>query len=271
MLPSGEAAPGRRLAAEGGDGDAPLVLVVEDDPYSRDLLWLYLTGAGFRVEVAGDGLEGLAAAARLRPAAIVLDIILPRLDGWEFLARVKADETLAEIPVVVVSMLDERGKGFALGAAGYLVKPVKRAGLLGALARITAAGGPGPSRVLAIDDDAMALDLIAAVLKPEGFEVLTAASGEAGIKLAHESLPALVVVDLLMPGMDGFAVVESLRAREETSRIPIIVLTSKTMTPEEKERLNGQIDHLARKGEFDRAGFIDLVRTFCAAGANRGR
>jgi CheY-like chemotaxis protein len=247
------------------DGSGPLVLVVEDDPRALDLLRLYLTGAGFQVAVAHDGVEGLALARRLHPDAIALDIILPRLDGWEFLARAKADPDLADIPVLIVSMLDERGKGFALGAADYLVKPVSRDRVLAALRRLPAVVNArnDTATVLAIDDDPLAVELIASTLMPAGFTVVRASGGEEGVALARSEQPALVILDLLMPEVDGFAVVERLRADPATESIPILVLTGKDMTPADKERLNGRISHLARKAGIDRAAFVDLVRRLC--------
>jgi CheY-like chemotaxis protein len=241
------------------------VLVVEDNPQARDLLKLYLETDGFEVAIAGDGETALLKARDLHPDAIVLDILLPRLDGWDVLARAKADPSIADIPIVVVSMLDERGKGFSLGAADYLIKPVQRELLLAALRRLTFAtnGTNGRPRVLAIDDDPMALELIAAVLTPAGYQVLKATDGHQGVTAARIEHPGLVIVDLLMPEMDGFAVVEQLRADSTTSGIPIVILTSRSMDPAEHERLNGQISHLARKGAFDRTQFVELVRKLC--------
>ena len=254
-----------RPAAVLTEGSASTVLLIEDDQNSIDLLSLYLGAAGFEVAVARDGQEGLEMARRLRPAVITLDIMLPRLDGWDFLTQAKAEPALADIPVIIVSMLDERGKGFALGAAEYLVKPVRREDLLATLRRV-APVGPAlerPAKVLAIDDDPMAVDLIQAVLEPAGYRVLTASGGEEGIAVAIRELPDLVILDLLMPDVDGFAVVERLRAEPATKPIPIVILTSKAMSQQEKERLNGQISYLARKGEFNRTAFIDLVRGCC--------
>jgi signal transduction histidine kinase/DNA-binding response OmpR family regulator len=251
------------------DGMSPTVLLVEDDQRSIDLLTLYLGGAGYRVVVAHDGEEGLELARQLHPDGITLDILLPKLDGWDFLTRAKADSEIADIPVVIVSMLDERGKGLALGAAEYLVKPVKRTDLLATLQRFTPRESVpnGPPKVLAIDDDPMAIELIEAVLKPRGYTVLKADGGEDGLAVARRELPALVILDLMMPRMDGFAVVERLRAEQATASIPIVILTSKSLSQEEKDRLNGQISYLARKGDFDRAAFVDLVRCFCPAPA----
>jgi CheY-like chemotaxis protein len=241
-----------------------MVLVVEDNPQAVDLLTLYLEGDGFNVTVAPDGEAGLARARQAQPVAIVLDILLPRLDGWDFLALAKADPAISHIPIVIVSMLDERGRGFALGAADYLVKPVDREALLATLRRVTGlAIGGGGARILAIDDDPMALELIEAVLRPEGYTVLKATSGSDGIRVARQEQPGLVILDLLMPEVDGFMVVERLRADPATADIPIVILTSRSMATEEKDRLNGQISYLAHKGEFSRTAFADIVRGLC--------
>ncbi|HZG68997.1 MAG TPA: GAF domain-containing protein, partial [Herpetosiphonaceae bacterium] len=204
--------------AMGKEQAGPLVLLVEDNPQSVELLSVYLTHAGFQVVVAGNGEEGLAQAARLHPAAILLDILLPGLDGWEFLSRVKVDPAIADVPVIIVSMIDQSGKGYALGAAEYFVKPVNRDALLATLQRVIggAAVPDGPPQVLAIDDEPLALELIEAVLQPEGYAVLKATSGEMGLALAQQAWPAVVIVDLLMPGLDGFTVVDRLRADPAT-------------------------------------------------------
>src|SRR5262249_8002660 len=181
----------------------------------------------------------------------------------------KADSVASAIPVIVVSMLDERGKGFALGAAEYLVKPVGREQLLAALRR-SVGGRPAAApagKVLAIDDDPMAIELVEALLAPEGYTVLKATGGEAGVALARQQRPALIILDLLMPDVDGFTVVSRLRADPATAAIPILILTSKSMTAAEKRRLRGQISHLAQRAEFDRATFVELVRGFCQPAA----
>jgi signal transduction histidine kinase/DNA-binding response OmpR family regulator len=256
------AAPALEPAQPGGA--RPTVLVIEDDEHSVDLLSLYLAGAGFNVECARDGRQGLEAVRSLRPAVILLDIVLPELDGWDLLATVKADPKVADIPVVIVSMLDERGKGFALGAADYLLKPVARDDLLGAVDRVVPEGGLG-LKVLAIDDDPRALELIEAVLGDAGYEVLSAGDGDSGIALARIERPSVILLDLLMPEVDGFEVVERLRADPSTSGIPIVVLTAKSMSGAEKERLEGQISYLARKGDCDRAALVELVGRFSGA------
>jgi signal transduction histidine kinase/DNA-binding response OmpR family regulator len=255
--------------AVGDEADAPVVVVIEDDRHSLDLLTVYLNSAGFSVAAARDGEEGLALARRTRPVAVVLDILLPKLDGWELLTRLKADPANAALPVIVTSMLDERGRGFALGAAEYLVKPVARDDLLAALARACAERRDAAS-VVVIDDDPEALELVAAMLEPRGYTVIRAASGEEGIRLVHELQPAVVLVDLLMPGVDGFEVVERLRSSPDAEAVPVIVLTAKVMTEADKERLRGQISFLAAKGEVDGPRLAELVRRLVDGRAAQG-
>ena len=247
------------LTAKPAPGPGPTVVVVEDDRRSFDLLRAHLEAVGVRVVGARDGEEGLDTVRRLSPAGVILDILLPGIDGWEVLARLKADPQTAPIPVIVVSMLDERGRGFALGAAEYLVKPVGKEQLLAAVYRAAAM----PERehtVVAIDDDPRAIKLVRANLEPEGWTVLGAPTGREGLALIRERQPSVVLLDLLMPGMDGFEVVEALRAEPGTKAIPVVILTSKSMTPQDKERLRGRITYVARKTEFDLSGLAGLLR-----------
>jgi signal transduction histidine kinase/CheY-like chemotaxis protein len=240
----------------------PVVLVVEDDAQAAELLRLYLEGSGYCVAVAWDGEEGFDKARRLQPALITLDLLLPKMDGWDLLIRLKGEPQTREIPVVIVSIMEQRGKGFALGAVDYLVKPVGREELMTTLQRVSLAKLPPHEvvTVLAIDDDPMAVELVEAILSAEGFRVLKALGGEEGLAIANRERPALIILDLLMPEVDGFAVVERLRADPATAAIPIVILTSKTLTPDEKARLNGKVARLAQKGEFSGATFVGLVQ-----------
>ncbi|MDP9185642.1 MAG: response regulator, partial [Actinomycetota bacterium] len=244
-------------AGEASDS-ASSVMVVEDDRRSADLLRVYLEDAGYAVSIARDGVEGLELARRLHPAAVILDILLPRLNGWDLLAQLKSDPATSAIPVLIVSMVDEQGAGFALGAAEYLVKPVDRVGLLAALSRCVSP--PRERRTLvAIDDDPVDLDLLEAVLAPEGWRVVRATGGEEGVRAVRRERPDVVVLDLLMPDLDGFAVVEQLRADPIIGDIPVVVLTSREMTRADRERLAGQISFLAQKGTFPQAELVSLV------------
>ena len=238
------------------------MLVVEDDPVAAKLLSIYLMEAGFSVEVAADGDAGFEKAKTLQPALITVDILIPKTDGWELLTRLKADQATASIPVVVVSIVDERGRGFALGAADYLLKPVDRDVLARVIQRVVrnkARDQRGRS-VLVIDDDPVILELMEAVLRPEGFEVLKAKDGRHGLQIVRERNPDLVVLDLLMPEMNGFEVVDEMHGSPDTASIPIVVLTNKSLSREEKDRLNGRIIAIRQKGEFHREDFVAQVR-----------
>jgi signal transduction histidine kinase/CheY-like chemotaxis protein len=232
------------------------VLVIEDDPSAIRLLRTYLESDGYGVRFARDGPSGLAAARADPPGAIILDILLPGTDGWEVLRQFKADPSLRDLPVVIVTVVDERGLGLALGAVDYFLKPVDRTALLDRLARYTfmTKVKEGPVRVLAVDDDPAALDLIDAALGPEGFDVVRATGGRAAIELAMAEPFDLVVCDLLMPEVDGFDVVTALKSDPSTRETPILVLTAHTLTDADKVRLNGQILGIVDKGEDAAAG-----------------
>ena len=267
-IPLGTTSEPSARSAEQAPVAGPLVVVVEDDRPSLELLTLYLEGAGVEVVGARDGPSGLETVRRQQPAAVVLDIRLPDMDGWEVLTALKADPVTAEIPVVVVSMLDERGTGFALGAAEYLVKPVSREHVLAALSRVGVL--PEAGTLLVIDDDPLALELVTAVLEPRGWTVLSAGDGETGTAMAKSHRPSVVLLDLLMPGMDGFAVAEALRSDATTRAIPIVVLTAKTLTRADKDRLRGRISYVAQKSEFDPAVLVSLVTRATGATVTSG-
>jgi CheY-like chemotaxis protein len=234
------------------------VLVIEDDASAIRLLRTYLEADGYTVRVASDGEQGLADVQERPPDAIILDVLLPGLDGWEVLRRLKASPNVRDIPVIVVTVVDERELGLALGAVDYYLKPVDRAALLARLSRYTfiTKVRQGNVRVLAIDDDPAALELVRAALVPEGFEleghtdpaVALAAAGEGGFDL--------VICDLVMPGMDGFEVIAQLQQDPRTREVPILVLTARTLSEEDRSRLNGNIIGIVEKG----AGARDRLR-----------
>jgi CheY-like chemotaxis protein len=220
------------------------------------LLRTYLESDGYAVRLAHDGPTALAAARANPPAAIILDILLPGTDGWEVLRQLKADPDLRDVPVIIVTVVDERGLGLALGAVDYFLKPVDRTALLDRLARytFTTKVKTRTVRILAVDDDPVALDLIDSALSPEGFEIVRATGGREGIDLAVAEPFDLVVCDLLMPDVDGFDVVTALKSDPSTSDVPILILTAHTITDAEKDRLNGQILGIVDKGDEGAAG-----------------
>jgi signal transduction histidine kinase/CheY-like chemotaxis protein/CHASE3 domain sensor protein len=256
----------RRIGPSNADG--PLILVVEDNAEAAEILARYLETGGFRVELARTGNEALAMARDLKPVAITLDILLPEIDGWEVLTLLKADELTWNIPVVVVSMIDNPALGRALGAQDYFVKPVDKGALLSRLSHYASTSGVhhGEIRVLVVDDEAANLDLLQALLEPEGFKVLRAAGGREGINLARAEHPELILLDLMMPEVTGFDVVEALRSEDSTRFIPIMVLTAKELTNDDKAALNGQVAAIFQRNSVAASDLVEWLRGFVAKG-----
>lgn len=239
------------------ESDGPLVMVVEDQNSAAALLSVTLRRAGYQVKVVRSGADVLESAVRLRPDAITLDILLPGVDGWEILRSLKESPETRNIPVVVVSVLDDRSLGFALGADDYLVKPAPREKLLEFVTRHTLVRKDGERavRILAVDDDAVALQLLRDSLAPQ-FTLLTAEDGVTGIDMARSERPDAVILDLLMPMMSGFEVAAALKSDPNTRDIPILILTAKNLTVDDKAQLNGNVNRVMQKGQ---AGASELL------------
>ncbi len=241
-----------------GDPSFPLVLVVEDDPLAAELLIRQLDRAGFRSEIVSKGSEVVAKAAAMQPAVITLDVLLPDLDGWEVLARLKHQEATRAIPVVVISVVDNPELGLALGAMDYFVKPVIARDLVARLGKfnLTHKMAGEKVEVLVVDDERANRDWLAGILEPAGFNVISASGGAQAIELARSRKPDLVLLDLVMPDVSGFDVVEALRADPATRQMPIMVLTAKDLTQADKRHLNGQVSTILRRGS---TGATDLI------------
>jgi PAS domain S-box-containing protein len=242
--------------------DERIALIVDDDLTSAGLIRIQLEAEGFTVLHAASAEAGLLLAAQRHPALITLDIALPKMDGWDFLARIKKVPALRHVPVVIISIQADFTKGFALGAAAVMQKPVTRKELYGSLAQLGLfAPAEGQTlTVLVADDDPKAVELVAVRLSAIGASVLRANGGQEAIDLARAELPGLIVLDLMMPSVSGFDVVEALRERPDTARIPIIVMTARRITAEDHARLDGAVTTIMEKGQFDRARFTSEVR-----------
>jgi signal transduction histidine kinase/CheY-like chemotaxis protein len=227
------------------------VLVIEDEPSSARLLQTYLADAGHHVRLAVDGETGIAMAEARRPGAILLDVLLPGVDGWEVLRRLKSHPELCDVPVVIVTVVDERSVGLALGAVDYLIKPIDPVALLARLEPYTRTSRveTRSMSVLAIDDDPVSLEVVARTLEPLGFTVRQTTSGQEGIRLAISEPPDLVICDLAMPGTDGFEVIAQLHDHPQTAATPILVLTAGDLSGTDRERLNGRVLGIASKGD----------------------
>jgi CheY-like chemotaxis protein len=256
-----EAAPPLPLATSpaASQGCRGTVLVIDDDPTARDLMATYLTDEGFAVEAAASGADGLRRARELRPAAIILDILMPDIDGWTVLAALKREPELADIPVVIVTIVDEQRRGIALGAAGYLTKPIDRERLFAILSRVRAAGVPGS--VLVVEDDEDQRQLVRAILGPRGWRVREAANGRLALDAVAAELPDVILLDLMMPEMDGFEVVAALQAKPAWREIPVIVVTALDLTAEDRRRLSGGVTQILSKPAFPLA---ELMARVCA-------
>ena len=229
-----------------GAADAPTVLVIDDDPDVRDLLSRHLDKSGYRVASAAGGDDGLKRARELRPDAITLDVLMPGTDGWAVLSALKDDAELSNIPVIMISMLDDRSLGYSLGAADYLNKPVEQGRLLSVLRKHCPARGSG--HVLLVEDDPAAREMIRRMLDKEGWRSAEAENGLVGLERLAEEIPAAILLDLMMPEMDGFEFLARLRKNKAWRKIPVIVVTAKTLTAADHKRLKGSVELLVEKG-----------------------
>jgi signal transduction histidine kinase/DNA-binding response OmpR family regulator len=244
-------------------GEEPVVLVIDDDPNALDLLRRTLQGAGVRVVTAGDGEEALNLARTLHPAAITLDVLMPGMDGWEVLGELKGDPETCEIPVIMVTMTDDRNLGYALGATEFLTKPVRRDQLVALLDRY--ATGSGERHALVVDDKAENREVLRHVLEGEGWGVSEAPNGQLALEEVASEPPTLILLDLMMPVMDGFDFVSEMRRRDPASEIPIVVVTAKDITDEDRRRLNGGVVGLIEREGLDQNSLVELLRKQVAA------
>ena len=231
-----------------------LVLVIDDDPAAQDLMRRFLSKEGFRPETAGSGEEGLRLARSLHPVAITLDVMMPGMDGWAVLQQLKADPETQDIPVIMLTMVDDKNIGFALGATDYLTKPVDRSRLAALLARFrckeTVCG------VLLVEDDETTREMMREILMREGWDVVEATNGRVALERMEAAIPDLILLDLMMPEVDGFEFARRLRERPEWQAIPVIVLTAKDITEADRLRLNGHVEKIVRKGAWDRDALL---------------
>jgi signal transduction histidine kinase/DNA-binding response OmpR family regulator len=249
-------------------GRLPLVLVVDDDATVRELMERFLVKEGFSVVTAAGGLEALARARELGPAAVTLDIMMPDLDGWTVLAALKGDPALADIPVVVVTILDEKRRGFALGAAEYMVKPIDRDRLLDLLRTIC---GRPAGRVLLIEDDEATRAVIHQILTRDGWTIDEADNGRIALERLATAVPDVIVLDLMMPEMDGFEFLAELRSRPDGRDVPVLVVTAKDLTEDDRRRLNGGVERVILKRGYGPDELLSELRHALTTSVERRR
>jgi PAS domain S-box-containing protein len=245
------------------NGRAGTVLVIDDDPAARDLMKRFLTREGFKPVSAESGEEGLRLAREIHPNVITLDVMMPKTDGWAVLQQLKADPQLRDTPVIMVTIVDDRNLGYTLGAAEYITKPVDREHLGRILMKFRCPHPPCP--VLLIEDDQTTREMMRAMLEREGWTVTEASNGREGLERVAESQPNVILLDLMMPEMDGFEFVVKLRRHPEWSDIPVVVITAKELSAEDRQRLNGSVEKVLLKGAFSREELLSRVRELVSA------
>jgi len=238
------------------------ILIVEDNPHASQLLCIYLSEAGYNTVVAADGDEALQIAREIRPFAITLDIMLPKKDGWHVLQELKSLPETQNIPVVIISIVDDQHLGFNMGAVGYLVKPMDRMQLINIMDKLELSSKAENQRVriLVIDDRTEDLNLTEAILVNEGYDVLKAFDGTEGVSKAIDEFPDLIILDLIMPGMSGFDVVKTLQEHPQARDIPIVICTVKDLNTEELKTLNNGVESIVKKGEDAKYHLLGAVR-----------
>ncbi|MEO8480003.1 MAG: response regulator, partial [Gemmatimonadota bacterium] len=243
-------------ALESG-GTSGRILVIDDEASVRTLLRRFLVREGFAVEEASSGEAGIALARSTRPDAITLDVMMPGMDGWEVLTALKSEADLADIPVIMLTVVDDKKLGYALGAAEYLTKPIDREHLRRVLASYRA--DDQTRRVLVVEDDHATGDLLRRTLESEGWTVVVAENGREGLACYDEAPPSLILLDLMMPEMDGFDFLETIRGAPRASTAPVIVVTAKDLTPDDHRRLNGNVTAVLQKGGYSRDELLSEI------------
>jgi signal transduction histidine kinase/CheY-like chemotaxis protein len=236
--------------------NAKTVLVIDDDPDAGDLMARTLERNGFVILRASKGGEGIEIARKKKPDAITLDVMMPGMDGWSVLSVLKGDPETANIPVIMVTMLQDRQMGYALGAADFLTKPVDAGKLRDVISRH--AGSTG-AHVLVVEDDPASRDMLTRLLQKEGLRVMEAENGSVALEQLATQIPSLILLDLMMPVMDGFEFLSVIAQEPQLASIPVVVVTAKDLTPEDRERLNGSVEAVFQKGAMDRDKLLHEV------------
>jgi len=250
-------------------GRGQRALIIDDETTSREILRQILMREGFEVVTAESGRQGIEIAREVRPAVITLDVLMPGLDGWTTLQQLKRDHELQDIPVIMVTIVDEENRAYALGAAAYLTKPVNRECLLKALGACRAAHVN--SRVLVVEDDPHTRGWLTRILREDGWEVAEAENGRVALDRLPLVKPDIILLDLMMPEMDGFEFVDEIHRREETRHLPLIVLTAADVDEEAQRRLSGGIQRILRKRLGDRDEVLTTLRDVIADCLRLGR
>jgi CheY-like chemotaxis protein/anti-sigma regulatory factor (Ser/Thr protein kinase) len=246
------------------DGE-PTVLLIDDDASVRDVMRRLLDDEGFRVVTASDGMQGLQLARQLHPAVITLDVLMPHMDGWAVLRALKADPELADIPVIMATIINDKNFGYMLGAAEYMAKPIDRNHLAAILRKYQPENAA--CSVLVVEDDGITRRMLRRLLKKQGCLVTEAANGQAALTCVAAQRPTFILLDLMLPMMDGFTLIEEIHKRAAWRSIPIVVMTAKDLSAEERHWLQGSVEKVLLKGSYSREDLLSEVHRLAARGA----
>ena len=244
------------LELSSDSSDRALVLCIDDNPSVTELIARFLPDDEFQVVRANGGQQGVIMARKLRPDVITLDVMMPEVDGWSVLSRLKSDPDTASIPVVMLTITAERQRGYALGATDYLTKPIQRSRLIDMLRRYSSNSGS----VMLVEDDEETRNILRRVLENSGWRALEARHGKEALELLETEIPDLILLDLMMPEMDGFQVLDELRAVQKWEHIPVIVLTAMELSVDELQRLNRRVSQVLQKGSTSTKALVDQIR-----------
>ncbi len=238
----------------------PSILLIDDEPVNGQLMQKYLVDEGWSLVFAESGAEGLRLTRKLKPKLICLDILMPSMDGWSVLSELKRDPELRDIPVIILSMTDDKPLGYSLGASEFLTKPLDRDQLVAVIDKYLS-DSAGRS-VLVVEDDATTSEMMVKLLGKDGYSVVTAGNGRLALQQLAAEMPGLILLDLMMPEMDGYQFLAELRKHKEWSTIPVVVVTAKSMGAEDSMRLNGYVKGVLQKGSFEPKQLLAEVRRY---------
>ncbi|HAI69766.1 MAG TPA: hybrid sensor histidine kinase/response regulator [Gammaproteobacteria bacterium] len=238
--------------------ESGVLLVIDDDEAVRELLDIYLSKVGYQVVGAASGAEGLELAKKIQPDAITLDVMMPGMDGWEVLSELKADPKLAHIPVIMLTMTEDKEIGYSLGAAEYLTKPITRSQLIKVLRKYRT--NKASCVVMVVEDDTVTREMMVRMLHKVGWQVIEAENGDLAMQCLQKHQPDLILLDLMMPEMDGFEFIIQLRQNKSYSSIPVVVLTAKDISVEDRIWLNNRVDTVFQKGAYTRDELLVELR-----------
>ena len=231
------------------------ILVIDDDPTIHNLVERFLNKKGFEVKTAKSGTEGVRLAKELQPQAITLDVMMPGMDGWSVLTALKANPKTSDIPVIMMTMVNDKNLGYALGAAEYIIKPIDRSKLETVLSRFEPISDS--ESILVVEDDPGIREMLCRQIRKANWQVIEAQNGREALQKLEQYAPKLILSDLMMPEMDGFELVHQLRQHEQWRSIPVIILTAKSITSEDRQKLNGEVNQIFEKGSYNRSELFE--------------